>query len=89
MNNKIVRAAALEYGALKAPQVIAQAEGELAELMQEAARQSGTPLMSDEALLEALMQLPLNEEIPESLYVAVAVVLSWAYWLTGRRPDSM
>jgi flagellar biosynthesis protein len=36
-----------------------------------------------------LMQLPLNEEIPESLYVAVAVVLSWAYWLTGRRPDSM
>jgi len=57
--------------------------------MQEAARQSGTPLMSDEALLEALMQLPLNEEIPESLYVAVAVVLSWAYWLTGRRPDSI
>lgn len=89
MNRKNVRAAALEYGELKAPQVIARAEGDLAELMKEAARQSGKPLMSDAALLEALMALPLNEEIPESLYVAVAVVLSWAYWLTGRRPDSM
>lgn len=57
--------------------------------MKEAAQRSGTPVMTDDALLEALLQLPLNEEIPESLYVAVAVVLSWAYWLTGRRPDSM
>ncbi|MFN3163154.1 MAG: EscU/YscU/HrcU family type III secretion system export apparatus switch protein [Pseudohongiellaceae bacterium] len=89
MKNKESRAAAIEYGQLKAPQLIARAEGEMAELMKEAAQRSGTPVMTDDALLEALLQLPLNEEIPESLYVAVAVVLSWAYWLTGRRPDSM
>jgi flagellar biosynthesis protein len=87
--DKKSRAAALEYGELKAPQLVARAEGELADLMKEAAQRSGIPIMTDDALLQALQQIPLNEEIPESLYVAVAVVLSWAYWLTGRRPDSM
>jgi len=31
--------------------------------------------------------LELNTEIPENLYVAVAVILSWAYWLKGMEPE--
>jgi flagellar biosynthesis protein len=33
-----------------------------------------------------LGQLEVNEEIPESLYVAVSVILSWVYWLKGMEP---
>jgi flagellar biosynthesis protein FlhB len=30
--------------------------------------------------------LEVDEEIPQELYTAVAVVLSWVYWLKGMRP---
>jgi flagellar biosynthesis protein len=30
--------------------------------------------------------LNVDEEIPQELYTAVAVVLSWVYWLKGMRP---
>jgi len=30
--------------------------------------------------------LELEQEIPESLYVSVAVILSWVYWLKGMTP---
>jgi flagellar biosynthesis protein len=33
-----------------------------------------------------LGQLQLDQEIPPHLYAAVAVVLSWVYWLKGMRP---
>jgi flagellar biosynthesis protein len=34
-----------------------------------------------------LSQLKLDDEIPENLYVAVAVILSWVYWLKGMEPE--
>jgi flagellar biosynthesis protein len=33
-----------------------------------------------------LAQLEIDQEIPEELYTAVAVILSWAYWLRGMEP---
>jgi flagellar biosynthesis protein len=30
--------------------------------------------------------LDVDQEIPQELYTAVAVVLSWVYWLKGMRP---
>jgi len=30
----------------------------------------------------------LDQEIPEHLYEAVAVILSWVYWLNGMAPDT-
>jgi flagellar biosynthesis protein len=35
-----------------------------------------------------LSELELEEEIPENLYVAVAIILSWVYWLKGLHPNS-
>lgn len=81
------KAVALHYDSIAPPRVIASAEGDRARLLQAAARQQGIPLIQDAGLTEALMGLELDSSIPEELFVAVAVVLSWAYWLTGRRPD--
>jgi flagellar biosynthesis protein len=33
-----------------------------------------------------LSRLDLDQEIPPQLYAAVAVILSWAYWLKGMEP---
>jgi flagellar biosynthesis protein len=82
------RAVALEYGEHTVPRVIAQAEGELALIMARAAEELGIPTIKDEHLSAVLSQLRLNEDIPEDLYVSVAIVLAWAYWLTERTPPA-
>jgi flagellar biosynthesis protein len=33
-----------------------------------------------------LSGLEIDQEIPETLYTAVAIILSWAYWLRGMKP---
>ena len=79
-------AVALEYGRNQAPLVTATGEGELArKIIEEAARQ-GVPVASAPELAGALASLKIDQEIPESVYVAVAVILSWVYWLKGMVP---
>jgi flagellar biosynthesis protein len=80
------RAVALEYGSHAAPRVIARAEGDLALLMARAADELGIPAIKDEHLSEVLARLQVNEQIPEDMYVAVAVVMAWAYWLADKTP---
>jgi type III secretion system FlhB-like substrate exporter len=38
-------------------------------------------------LAETLSYLQLQQEIPEDVYVAVATVLAWAYWLKVEAPQ--
>jgi len=73
------RAVALEYGRRKAPVMTAKGQGEVAELIIEEAKKQGIHIAEDPQLVALLGQLELNEEIPESLYVAVSVILSWVY----------
>jgi len=40
----------------------------------------------DAQLVALLSELELDQEIPEDLYTAVAVILSWVYWLKGMSP---
>jgi flagellar biosynthesis protein len=80
------RAVALEYGDHAAPRVLVRAEGDLAPLLTRAAQELGIPQFRDDSLAEVLSHLPVREEIPEDLYVSVAVVMAWAYWVTGRVP---
>ncbi len=40
----------------------------------------------DPVLAAALAHLRLDEEIPDELFTAVAIVLAWAYWLQGLEP---
>ena len=79
-------AIALEYDGENAPLVSASGTHELADKIIEVAREHGIPLHEDEQLVEVLAQIPLGDEIPESLYRAVAEVIAFAYLLSGKLP---
>ena len=79
-------AIALEYGKNLTPMVTAKGEAELAEVIINEAKRQGIYIAEDPKLLAALAQLDINEEIPEELFTAVAVILSWAYWLKDMEP---
>jgi len=80
------RAVALEYGLNKTPVVTAKGSGELAQRIIAEAQRQGVYIAEDPRLVGLIGQLNLDQEIPESLYVAVAVILSWVYWLRGMKP---
>lgn len=80
------KAIALEYGQHHTPIVSAKGEAELAERIIEEARQHGVYIAEDPQLLSLLARLELDQEIPPQLYTAVAVILSWVYWLKGMAP---
>lgn len=79
-------AVALAYGHRDAPVITAKGSGDLAEAIIAEARRQGVYIAEDRELVAALARLDLEQEIPRDLYVAVAVVLSWAYWLRGMKP---
>lgn len=79
-------AVALHYDGVDAPRVSAQGQGETARRILEIAQANDIPLQSDPELAAILGQIPLGEEIPETLYQAVAEVIAFAYLLTGKRP---
>ena len=79
-------AVALAYGSRDAPVVTAKGRDELAEAIIAEAQKQGVYITEDRELVAALSRLDLEQEIPRDLYVAVAVVLSWAYWLRGMKP---
>jgi flagellar biosynthesis protein len=83
----IRKAIALAYGHNPAPILTAKGEGEWAEAIIDEAKKQGVHIAEDPQLVALLSQLELKEEIPENLYVAVAVVLSWVYWLKGIEPE--
>lgn len=82
-------AVALEYGQHEAPTVIAKEAEEEARILIEEAKRLGIFVAEDPQLVAALSQVGISEEIPEELYHAVAVMLSWAFWLKGLEPNSL
>ena len=86
MNNFEKEAVALEYGNNVTPVVTAKGEAEIAEIIIQEAKKQGIYIAEDPKLLSALAQLDIDDEIPEELFTAVAVILSWAYWLKEMEP---
>ena len=82
-----IKAIALEYGKRRAPSILAKGEGDEAMSIIDAAFDLELPVIEDEALQRLLSGVEIGEEIPESLYRAVAVVLAWVFWLRGDEPD--
>ena len=80
------QAIALEYGRRETPVISARGSGDLAERIIEEARKRGVYIAEDPQLVGLLGQLQVDQEIPEQLYTAVAVILAWAYWLRGMVP---
>ena len=81
------KAIALEYGKNPVPVLTAIGEDLMAEAIIAEAKKQGIHITEDPQLVALLSTLELNAEIPENLYVAVAVILSWAYWLKGMEPE--
>lgn len=79
-------AVALKYDGKNAPKVTAKGEGLTAEQILEIADRHGIPLQAEPELAKILAQVPLGEEIPRELYVAVAEVIAFAYFLSGKIP---
>ncbi|MBO6935650.1 MAG: type III secretion system export apparatus subunit SctU [Deltaproteobacteria bacterium] len=82
-------AVALRYDedAAEAPMVLAKGQEHLAQRMIQAAKESGVPIMRDVPLARALFELERGDEIPETLYEAVAAVLRAAWDERGGRPE--
>ncbi len=84
--NKPAKAVALKWDGHTAPRVTAKGEGDLAEQILAIAREHDIPIQEDnEVLVSALAQIELGDEIPEMLYVAVAQVIAFAYYLSGKQ----
>ncbi|MCA9734920.1 MAG: EscU/YscU/HrcU family type III secretion system export apparatus switch protein [Deferribacteres bacterium] len=74
-------AVALSYKPSKssAPQVVAKGKGLLAEKIIAIAQENGVEVLRDDKLLQALMLLEVEQQIPVELYDAVAAVLAFIY----------
>lgn len=79
-------AVALHYDGEKAPRVTAKGQGELAERILALAKEHDIPLHDDPELAAILTQIPLGDEIPETLYLVIAEVIAFAYMVSGKRP---
>ncbi|HEX4909444.1 MAG TPA: EscU/YscU/HrcU family type III secretion system export apparatus switch protein [Permianibacter sp.] len=81
-------AAALQYDGEQAPRLVAKGRGEVAEQIIALAERHGVYLHEDPSLAQALQQLQLNQEIPRKLYLVIARVIAFAYYLQGKTPTS-
>ncbi len=76
------QAVALRYAAGQAaPQVVAKGRGLLAEAIIARAREAGVYVHESPELVQLLMAVDLDREIPPALYQAIAEVLAWLYRL--------
>ncbi len=79
-------AVALNYNGTHAPRVIAKGKRKTAEQIIDLAKEHNIPLHTDVVLVDVLSRIPLGDEIPQELYLAVAEVIAFAYLLSGKRP---
>ena len=79
-------AVALVYDGDNAPRVAAKGRGPLAAQLLALAEAHGIPLENDPELASMLAQIPLGDDIPEALYLAIAEVIAFAYLVSGKRP---
>ena len=86
MKSQLKEAIALEYGRRKTPVISAKGQDDLAQKIIEEALKHGVYVAQDPQLLALLSRVDLDAEIPAEMYTAVAVILSWVYWLKGMRP---
>ena len=86
MKPQLKQAVALEYGKRATPIISAKGEDDLAQRIVDEARQHGIYVAEDPQLLALLSRLVFDQAAPPEIYTAVAVILSWVYWLKGMQP---
>src|SRR5262249_5553132 len=80
-------AVALKYTSetMSAPTVVAKGADLMAAQIRKLAQEAGVPVCQNVPLARALYELDIQEEIPEALYEAVAVILRWVYDLANEK----
>ncbi len=83
-------AVALRYDASggTAPKVVAKGQAKIAEKIIETARLHNIPVREEPDIVAILATLELHEEIPATLYKAVAEILVFIYKLNHSKKDS-
>lgn len=82
-------AVAIEYNdrEMGAPKVVAKGQDYIAQKIREIAIAHGVPIVERKPLAQALYKtVEVGQEVPESLYKAIAEVLAYVYELTGKAP---
>lgn len=79
--DKTQTAVALLYDGIGTPRVTASGIGLTGEQIIRLAIENDVPLREDEGLAQALSCIPVGDEIPRELYLAVAEVLAFVYFL--------
>jgi len=83
------KAVALRYDGKAAPRVTAKGEGRIAQKIIDTAKEHGIPLQKNDELTALLSKVRLNDEIPRSLYQAVAQILVFLYHVNGKKPNKL
>lgn len=83
------KAVALKYDLEKniAPKLVAKGKGHVAENILEAAKRGQVPVYQNKSLVNMLMALELDKEIPTELYTTVAEILAYVYRIDKRRKE--
>lgn len=68
-----------------APKIVAKGEGLVAENIIRLAEESNIVIYEDPSLVNNLIQLEVNDEIPEELYEAVAEIIFYVYSLDSKK----
>lgn len=80
INSQRKKAVALKYEAGQgAPVSVAKGNGAVAESIIRVAGENGVFVHQSPELVSLLMQVNVDEQIPESLYIVVAELLAWVY----------
>lgn len=96
-DESILKAVALRYNTAEdgAPKVVAKGMRRIAEQIIAIARENNIPVRDEPDLVELLMKVEIDEEIPEDLYLVVAEILAFIYranrkWdaHSGLRPEA-
>ena len=86
-DNFFQQAIALKYDGQNAPTVTAKGDNETAEQIIALALEYGVPLYENPDLVALLSNLELGDEIPQSLYVTIAQIIAFAYYIRGKVPE--
>lgn len=83
------KAAALAYDPKSnaAPRLVGKGGGPIADRILQLAQAKGIPIHQDTGLVNFLMRIDIDQQIPSELYTAVAAILAML-WASGQQPTN-
>lgn len=76
-------ASAIKYDQGSKPRLVARGSGELAQQIEATARQHNVPVLEDFVLSNQLEAIPLTDDIPETVYFALASLFGYILEVEG------